>query len=279
MPEWVGTAVTAVAFVSLVWLELRRPLRKRKLESKLIRNTRNLAIAGIGAGALALAERPAVLPLARWAERRQFGILGFLGAPEWISTIAAFLLMDYTLYLWHVMTHRVPFLWQFHAPHHADLDMDASTALRFHLGELLLSVPFRCAQVVVVGTSPFAYTLWQACLMVFILFHHSNADLPPWLDRRLEMLLVTPRMHGIHHSTIRAESDSNWSSGLSFWDRIHGTHTTGVPQEAITIGLPAYRTISDVTIGQVMAMPLENQQRAWLPPNDKAVLNTADYKN
>ena len=113
------------------------------------------------------------------------------------------LLMDYTLYVWHVLTHRVPALWRFHAVHHIDLDLDASTAVRFHFGELTLSTPWRVAQVVVIGTSPLALSIWQTGLLMSILFHHSNVELPLAIERRLGRVFVTPRMHGIHHSQVR----------------------------------------------------------------------------
>src|SRR5215208_1822575 len=103
--------------------------------------------------------------------------------------------MDYTLYLWHMLTHRVPALWRFHQVHHCDLDMDASTALRFHFAEMAISVPYRAAQVAVLGVAPRPLSIWQTFLFVSILFHHSNLRLPLWLERRLSWMIVTPRMH------------------------------------------------------------------------------------
>jgi sterol desaturase/sphingolipid hydroxylase (fatty acid hydroxylase superfamily) len=173
-------------------------------------------------------------------------------------------LLDYTLYIWHVLTHRVPFLWRFHIVHHADLDMDASTALRFHFGELALSVPWRAAQIAVIGVSPGAYAFWQTALFLSILFHHSNVRLSLGLERRLNRFVVTPRMHGIHHSVIQDETNSNWSSGLTIWDWVHGTLLLDVPQEAVTIGVPAYRTPDAVTLAKVIVMPFGPQPPAHL---------------
>ena len=174
------------------------------------------------------------------------------------------LLMDYTLYVWHVLTHRVPTLWRFHAVHHIDLDLDASTAVRFHFGELTLSTPWRVAQVVVIGTSPLALSIWQTGLLMSILFHHSNVELPLRLERRVGRVFVTPRMHGIHHSQVRDETDSNWSSGLTLWDWLHGTLRLNVPQRAITIGVPAFQDPDDVTLPKMVALPFVPQPPHWV---------------
>src|SRR5262249_54996648 len=106
-------------------------------------------------------------------------------------------LLDYTLYLWHVLTHRVPLLWRFHQAHHVDLGMDASTALRFHFGEMVLSVGWRAGQVVLIGVSPLALSVWQTATLMEIMFHHSNVELPIEVEQWLCRLVVTPRMHGI----------------------------------------------------------------------------------
>lgn len=124
----------------LLWRETRRPLR-RETESKLRRNARNLAIAGASALALQIAERPVIEWMAKLVERRKWGLLKRLPLPRWLETTLAIVLMDYTLYHWHVLTHRAPWLWRFHVVHHIDLDLDTSTALRFHFAELVASVP------------------------------------------------------------------------------------------------------------------------------------------
>jgi sterol desaturase/sphingolipid hydroxylase (fatty acid hydroxylase superfamily) len=158
----------------------------------------------------------------------------------------------------------VPWLWRFHVVHHIDRDLDASTALRFHFAELLVSLPWRAAQVVTIGVSPLAFSAWQTALLVSIMFHHSNLRLPIGVERRLVRFVVTPRMHGIHHSVVRAETDSNWSSGLTFWDRLHGTLRLDVPQDAITIGVPAYRTADDVALPHILRLPFGPQPPSWL---------------
>jgi sterol desaturase/sphingolipid hydroxylase (fatty acid hydroxylase superfamily) len=184
----------------------------------------------------------------------------------------AVVLLDYTLYIWHVLTHRLALLWRFHLVHHVDLDMDASTALRFHFGELALSIPWRAAQIMLIGVSPLSLSVWQTLLLLSIQFHHSNVRLPIRTERRLNRFIVTPRMHGIHHSIVPEEADSNWSSGLTIWDRLHGTLRLNVPQDEIVIGVPAYRDPEEAQLETVLVMPFEEQHPSWqLPGNGKPV--------
>jgi sterol desaturase/sphingolipid hydroxylase (fatty acid hydroxylase superfamily) len=213
---------------------------------------------------------PVVSRVSVAVERRGWGLLKRLRLPVWLEVAAAVLLMDYTLYVWHVLTHRVPALWRFHVVHHIDLDLDASTAVRFHFGELTLSTPWRVAQVVVIGTPPLALSIWQTGLLMSILFHHSNVELPLWLERRVGRVFGTPRMHGIHHSQVADETNSNWSSGLTLWDWLHGTLRLNVPQRAIAIGVPAFSEASDVTLPKMVALPFEPQQPYWVRPDGTA---------
>jgi sterol desaturase/sphingolipid hydroxylase (fatty acid hydroxylase superfamily) len=254
------------AFGVLLWWEYRRPLR-RVVESKPGRVTRNLAVAAISALALQLVERPVITPLAAAVVRRRWGVLQRRNLPTWGEAVLAVVLLDYTLYLWHVLTHRAPWLWRFHVVHHLDLDLDASTALRFHCGELTLSVAWRAGQVLLLGVSPHALSIWQTALLLSILFHHSNARLPVATERWLSRFIVTPRLHGIHHSTVRAETDSNWSSGLTLWDWLHGTLRVDVPQDVITIGVPAYRDPKEVTLTAMLKLPFGKQRPSWQLPS------------
>jgi sterol desaturase/sphingolipid hydroxylase (fatty acid hydroxylase superfamily) len=153
-------------------------------------------------------------------------------------------------------------LWRYHVVHHIDLDLDTSTALRFHFGELTLATPWRVAQIVVIGTSPLALSIWQTALLMSILFHHSNVRLPLAFERRLNRVLVTPRMHGIHHSAVHEQTDSNWSSGLTVWDWLHGTLRLNVPQEEITIGVAEFQDPEDVTLPKIVALPFTGRSAA-----------------
>jgi sterol desaturase/sphingolipid hydroxylase (fatty acid hydroxylase superfamily) len=273
VPTWISAPLIVGAFGLLVWLERRRPLR-RNVEPKLTRETRNLAVAGVSALALQLTERPLIEKLTALVERRQWGLLKLVRLPLWLEVALAVVLLDYTLYLWHVLTHRVPFLWRFHLAHHIDLDLDASTALRFHFAELLLSIPSRAAQVLILGVTPLSFSLWQTFLFLSIMFHHSNMRLPLEVERKLNKLIVTPRMHGIHHSVVREETDSNWSSGLTLWDWLHGTLRLNVPQDEITIGVPSYRQPEEVELLKVLAMPFGEERDTWHLPGDGRPVRT-----
>jgi sterol desaturase/sphingolipid hydroxylase (fatty acid hydroxylase superfamily) len=266
VPGWLSALLTLGTFAALVWLENRRPLRG-SVESKVRRNARNLALATLSEVSVQLAEQPIVRPLTRLVERRRIGLLKLIPLPGAVEIPLAIALLDYTLYLWHVLTHKAPFLWRFHQAHHADLDMDASTALRFHFGELICSVPWRAAQVLMLGVGPFALSLWQTGLLLEIMFHHSNLELPIELERTLGKLIVTPRLHGIHHSIVDDEVNSNWSSGLTIWDWLHRTLRSDVPQDAITIGVPAFLDPAQVELGEVIEMPFVRQRDPqFLPP-------------
>jgi sterol desaturase/sphingolipid hydroxylase (fatty acid hydroxylase superfamily) len=277
LPTWISASVAAGAFGALVWLERRRPLRRR-VESKLERNARNLAVAGVAAVALQLAERPVVERLTALVERRRVGLLKLAALPRPLEIALAVVLLDYTLYVWHVLTHRVPVLWRFHLVHHADLDLDASTALRFHFGELVISVAWRAAQVLVIGVSPQSVSVWQKLLFVSILFHHSNVRLPVEAERRLNRFIVTPRMHGIHHSTVRRERDANWSSGLTLWDKLHGTLRLDVPQDEIEIGLPFYRAPAELGLIEIFKLPFDSDRGTrQSPPAARAATVAASH--
>ena len=142
--------------------------------------------------------------------------------------------------------------------HHVDLDLDASTALRFHFGELAVSVPYRAAQVVLLGVDAGALSYWQMFLSLSILFHHSNVRLPHKVESALSWFLVTPRMHGIHHSNEPAEANTNWSSGLACWDRIHRTFRLDVPQEQIHIGVKGIDTEERVRLPEILTQPFRD---------------------
>jgi sterol desaturase/sphingolipid hydroxylase (fatty acid hydroxylase superfamily) len=258
---WLGAGLTAAVFSLLTLGERRRPLR-RSVEPPRRRLARNLAVAAVSAAVVQVCDRPVTRRAAALVERRGWGLLPRAGLPRGVADALAFLLLDYTLWVWHVLLHRWSPLWRLHAVHHADLDLDASTGVRFHPLELLASVPWRVAQVVVIGAGPRALARWQGALLLSVLFHHSNVRLPLALERALALVLVTPRQHGIHHSTVPEERDSNWSSLLNVWDRLHGTLRLDVPQEAITIGLPALRDPREVSLKRLALLPLQ------APPSD-----------
>jgi sterol desaturase/sphingolipid hydroxylase (fatty acid hydroxylase superfamily) len=252
--SWLGPALIFGAAAGLMLLERKRPLR-RPTQPENTRDLRNLVIAAAAGATVRLLENTTVAPLADYAARRRWGLLHRVRLPRWLRVPLGLALMDYTLYLWHVLNHKVPFLWRFHRAHHADLDLSATTALRFHFAELALSVPWRALQVLAVGVNARELKLWQQATILSILFHHANLRLPPALDRAIAAFVMTPRLHGIHHSTRDEERNSNWSSGSTLWDRLHGTLRADVPQRAITIGVPELRDPAALTLGKSLALP------------------------
>ncbi|MBV8829824.1 MAG: sterol desaturase family protein [Acidobacteriaceae bacterium] len=243
---WAGT---------LLLLERKRGLRHLR-ESKFVRDTRNLTVAAGAGVVMQLLEMPVALGLSRAAQRRRWGIAQRLPLPPLLRAFGAILALDYTLYWWHFLTHRVPLLWRFHRVHHIDREMDATTALRFHFGEIAISVIFRAGQMIVVGPTPAIVAVWQVLLFLSILFHHSNVRVPLDWERSIARLIMTPRLHGIHHSIEPAEVNSNWSSGLTVWDWLHRTLRTEVPQEHLVHGVAGMRSDADVQIGRLMTVPL-----------------------
>jgi sterol desaturase/sphingolipid hydroxylase (fatty acid hydroxylase superfamily) len=252
------------AALALFLAERRWPLRERA-EPALRRVARNLTLGAMSMAVVAVLQTPLAQPLAQAAEGRRRGLVQRLPLSPWARDAAAFLLMDYTIYLWHVATHRQPFLWRFHLVHHLDLDLDSSTALRFHAADMAISVPYRLLQVVLIGVSPRALRLWQNWFFLSVLFHHSNLRLPLQVEQRLAVMFTTPRMHGIHHSAVQAETNSNWSSGLSLWDHMHATFRLDVPQEKVVIGVPGYRDREAVALSSSLRLPFVRQRDAWAP--------------
>ncbi len=224
----------------------------------------NLALGAASLAVVSGLEAPILHALAGRAERRRRGLAQRLPLPSWGCDLIGILLMDYTTYVWHALTHEVPLLWRLHLVHHVDLDLDASTALRFHALDMLVSIPWRAAQVALLGVSGRALRAWQAFFFLSVLFHHSNLRLPPRLDRRLSWLLTTPRMHTIHHSVVRGETNSNWSSGFSLWDRLHGSFRWDAAPREGGIGVPGYRDPAETRLARSWRMPFRRRLRdAW----------------
>jgi sterol desaturase/sphingolipid hydroxylase (fatty acid hydroxylase superfamily) len=263
MSKKLGWLAFGVAIGALYVVERLRPLRARK-EPGPARTGRNLAIGLLAGAATVASEWPVVAPVQRLAERHQLGLLRRLPLPRAARTVLGFLLLDYTLYLWHRLNHGLPFLWKFHAVHHLDLDLDSTTGVRFHFGELTMAAWFRAAQILVLGVDRATLRAWQQMLVVSVVFHHSNLELPIAIERRLVRFLVTPRMHGIHHSTRVVETDANYSSLLSLWDRLHRSLKLNVAQASITIGVAGFSRPEDVTLVESLAVPFRADARLRL---------------
>jgi sterol desaturase/sphingolipid hydroxylase (fatty acid hydroxylase superfamily) len=249
-----GAIVVSVAATVIV-LERRR--RARRYREPWLRHTiRNLTVAGIAAVTVSILETPFTMPAAAAIGERHWGLTAMIGGPPWLRAVVGFVLLDYTLYIWHIATHHVPLLWRFHLVHHVDLDLDASTGLRFHAGELALSVPWRLAQVALIGVGPATLAMWQGLTLASVLFHHSNTALPPAIERVLGWFIVTPRLHAIHHSTDLTQRNANFSSGLAFWDRLHRTRRLDARASEVEIGIPGYLSDEAVTLPHILMLPV-----------------------
>jgi sterol desaturase/sphingolipid hydroxylase (fatty acid hydroxylase superfamily) len=258
---WAGATIGVAVIVCFV-AEQRRPLRARvrPLPERLVTNVLMVTIAAL---VLRLVMFPAALGAAAGAEAAGVGLLRWASLPAPVAAVAGFVLLDWSIYVWHRLNHRVPWLWRFHVVHHTDLDLDVSTAFRFHGGELLLSIGWRTLVIVALGPSAGLLVVYEVATQSATAFHHSNWRLPPRLERGLGLVLVTPSMHGIHHSVVEAETNANWSVIFAVWDRLHRTWRGQPPNETLTIGLPAWRDPRELGVRTLLAMPFRRQRPAW----------------
>ena len=178
-----------------------------------------------------------------------------LGIGGIASFAASFILFDLWQYLWHRLNHKIPLLWRFHAVHHADRELSASSGLRFHTGEIVLSSLARLAILPLIGMTVPQLILYEAILIPVILFHHSNLRIPDTIDRRLRRMIVTPRMHWVHHSEFQPETDSNFSSVFSIWDRIFGSFRLVSDPHNLNLGLGPMKRREWATLQGMVAMP------------------------
>ena len=254
----------------LFLLERLFPLRRAKspLASRLVVNA---VVTALAIAAALLVVRPVATNLLQLASDRDWGIAAMFSANTAVQAVVVFLLTDLTFYYWHRANHTWPLLWRFHNVHHIDPDLDVTTSVRFHFVEICYSAAFRALQVTLIGGPAWAYIAYETAFQLNTMFHHSNLRLPIGVERMLNLVLVTPRMHGIHHSTRFHEVNSNWSSVFSWWDRLHGTLRVDVPQSELDIGVPAYAFPQDNTVRAVFAMPFQKQREYW-PEADKAAV-------
>lgn len=266
---WTIGAVAAVA-VLLLLAERRAPLRAQRL-SWIRELAVNLAFSVMAFGVSAVLVRPAVVRVMGWSQGRELGLVHLVALPPLVRGFVVFLLLDLTFYYWHRLNHQWPALWRFHNVHHCDPDLGVSTSFRFHFGEVALSTIFRVVQVTAIGAALPAYAVYEAAFQLNTLFHHSNVRLPIRLERRLNRILVTPRMHGIHHSQLRDETNSNYSVVLPWWDRLHRTLRLNVPQSRIVIGVPGYAEPADNRLWPLLAMPFRKQRDYWRAADGESI--------
>ncbi len=197
------------------------------------------------------------LGLALLAEERTWGLLNNLALPQWIALVVGVILLDCGIYFQHVLFHAIPLLWRLHMVHHADLDFDVTTGLRFHPVEMILSVGIKLMMVVVLGPPVLAVLIFEILLNATAMFNHGNVRLHPTADRYLRWLVVTPDMHRVHHSVIPAETNSNFGFNLPWWDRLFGTYRAqpSAGHERMEIGLRQFRDPTRLTLPWILVLP------------------------
>lgn len=276
--KYAGPAIILSAYVALLIFETVSPLRIRKFPRAgrfAINALMTLPVFLIGGTIV----RTVGLSLASWSESTHFGILQLVTLPSPARFVLGFLLMDLSFYYWHRINHEWPLLWRFHNVHHCDPDMDATTSFRFHFMEVLYSTGFRAVQVLAIGVSPVTYAVYEICFSCETVFHHSNLRLPIGAERLLNKIIVTPRMHGIHHSYVMEETNSNYSTIFRWWDAMHGSLKLGIRQPDVTIGVPAYSLPDDNGVLVLNAMPFKRQRDYWkLPDGSHPVRPAHDNK-
>ena len=191
------------------------------------------------------------------AEAQGWGLFNQLGWPLWLEMALAVLIFDFAIWLQHLITHKVPLLWRLHRVHHADVDFDVTTAIRFHPVEIALSMLLKIGLVYLLGPAAWAVVIFEVLLNGTAMFNHANVRMPVGLDRILRWIVVTPDMHRIHHSVEKRETNSNFGFNLSIWDRFLGTYIQDAKREQpkIIIGIDQFRTSEEVSLKNLLMMP------------------------
>lgn len=222
---------------------------------------RNLSLSLVNIAVLALVFAGVTSFVVGAAARAHFGVLRWLELPAWLNTLAAILLIDCWMYAWHRTNHRIAFLWRFHRVHHSDPDLDVTTSARFHVGEITLSSILRLGVFSLLGVTLWQVLLYEICLVPVIQFHHSNVALPERWDKALRWLIVSPNMHRVHHSRWQPETDSNYSSIFSFWDRLARTFRQRTDAHTISFGLDELDHEERQTVVGLLLTPLARVRR------------------
>jgi sterol desaturase/sphingolipid hydroxylase (fatty acid hydroxylase superfamily) len=256
----VRAALFWTGFVFFFSLELLMPYRANTV-SKLRRVAINLTIALLNSIIINLLFRAATVKTAFYAGEVRFGLLNIWPLPYWNRLLITIAVMDFVLYVWHLLNHEMPFLWRFHQVHHSDLNMDVSTASRFHAGEIIMSSAIKIALIYFLGAEIIGVIVFESLLVFSAQFQHSSMRVPLRFERIYWLLFVPPSMHRIHHSVVIRERNTNYGTIFSLWDRMFGTLLREVSQEKIVIGLGAYRDPNALHIKQLLLMPLARPAR------------------
>ena len=244
--------------------EVAAPRRRREIP-RVIRWTNNLGVVVVDTLLVRLTFPVLAVGLALLAEDRSWGLFNNIDVPVWLAVVVSVIALDLAIYLQHVMFHAVPALWRLHRMHHADLDFDVTTGLRFHPVEILLSMGIKLSVVAALGPPAVAVLIFEVLLNATAMFNHSNVKLPLALDRVLRWFVVTPDMHRVHHSIYRNERNSNFGFNLPWWDRLLGTYHAQ-PKDghtAMTIGVEHFRTRRDLWLDRMLIQPLRGSDRGY----------------
>ena len=231
--------------------------RRTLSTSKGVRWFSNLGIVSLNTLAVRALFPVAAVGMALLAEERSWGLLNNIEMPYWLAVVVAVVVLDFVIYIQHVMFHAVPLLWRLHMMHHADLDYDVTTGARFHPIEIILSMLIKLAAVSVLGPPALAVLIFEVLLNATAMFNHGNLRIPVSMDRVLRLFVVTPDMHRVHHSVIARETNSNFGFNLPWWDRLCGTYCAQPEQghEGMTIGLKQFRDPKRLTLPWMLALP------------------------
>ncbi len=249
----------AAVFAAMALWEWWAP-RRKLTAGRAPRWTGNLGILAIDIVAVRLLVPTTAVGVALVAAENHWGLFPALGLPYWAAVVAGVIALDFAIYLQHVVFHFVPPLWRLHRMHHADVDIDVTTGVRFHPIEILLSLGIKIAAVLALGVPALAVLVFEVLLNATSMFNHSNVKLPPRLDAIARWIVVTPQMHQVHHSVVRAETDSNFGFNLPWWDRLFGTYRAepAAGEQGMTIGLPTFRARAELNIVRLLTQPFRN---------------------
>jgi sterol desaturase/sphingolipid hydroxylase (fatty acid hydroxylase superfamily) len=225
----------------------------------------NLGIVVIDSLLVRLVFPTAAVGVALIAEARGWGLLHAWEVPAWLATVAGVIALDLAIYLQHVLFHAVPVLWRLHRMHHADLEFDVTTGVRFHPIEILLSMGIKLGVVVALGTPAMAVLVFEVLLNAISMFNHGNVRLPARLDRMLRWVVVTPDMHRVHHSVAPRETNSNFGFNLPWWDRLFGTYRAqpAAGHDRMTIGIDQFRDPRDLRLDRMLIQPFRDDDRLY----------------
>jgi sterol desaturase/sphingolipid hydroxylase (fatty acid hydroxylase superfamily) len=246
-------------FALLAAWEVLAP-RRRLVAGRAPRWPNNLGIWVVDALTIRLVVPTAAFGVALLAAERGFGLLNLVALPAWLAVLVGFLLLDLLIYAQHFVFHKVPVLWRLHRMHHADLDIDVTTGVRFHPIEIVLSLLIKIAAIVLLGIAPVAVLLFEVALNATSMFNHTNVALPRWLEPLARWLVVTPQMHQVHHSIEREETDSNFGFNLPWWDRLFGTYRAEprAGEGNVVIGIPMFRDPRELRLDRLLTQPFRD---------------------